>query len=480
MTLSLRYAALSDVDRVRKDNQDSGFASENLLVIADGVGGAARGDIASSTAVHILRRLDAPAPDDMLEALAGAIHRAHDRIAELVDDDPELEGTSTTVTAALFDGARIGVGHIGDSRGYLLREGTLSQLTQDHTFVQSLIDEGRITEEEARVHPHRNLILRAVDGVHETDPDLFHVDLAPGDRILLCSDGCTGVLDNERLADILGTGTVDFAVVELIRASLDAGSTDNITCVVADVVDPEAVVDEETVAATATGPMLVGAAADQPRKAGATSKSFFRGHRGGDTGELEPVPGGDPQLVDPEELRYAPRPPRRFVWLRVLAVLTVLAALATLSGMAAYNWTQGQYYVAADGENVAIYKGVDAAVPGLTLTSVHEETEVTLDSLPDFRAHQVRDGISAEDLGDARDIVSRLGDFARVCPTPTPTPTTKPTASSSPKASTSPKATRTRKPGATPTDRDTSSPSPSPTAAASPTLAPPDCVESTP
>jgi len=486
MTLSLRYAALSDVGRVRKDNQDSGFASENLLVIADGVGGAARGDVASSTAVHILRRLDAPAPADMLEALAGAIHRAHDRIAELVDDDPDLEGTSTTVTAALFDGAKIGIGHIGDSRAYLLREGTLSQITEDHTFVQSLIDEGRITEEEARVHPHRNLILRAVDGVHETDPDLFHVDLAPGDRILLCSDGCTGVLDDERIADILGSGTVDFAVVELIRASLDAGSTDNITCVVADVVDPEAVVDEETVAAAATGPMLVGAAADQPRKAGATSKSFFRGHRGGDTGELEPVPGRDPQLVDPEELRYAPRPPRRFVWLRVLAMLAVLALLATLGSMVAYNWTQDQYYVAVDGENVAIYKGVDADVPGLALTSVHEETEVTLASLPDFPAHQVRDGISAEDLDDARDIVSRLGALARVCPTPTPTG--KPSGSSSPKASASPTATRTSKPAATPTDRDTSSgspnpspnPSPSPTQAPSPTLAPPDCVEPTP
>jgi len=475
MTLSLRYAALSDVGRVRKDNQDSGFASENLLVIADGVGGAARGDVASSTAVHILRRLDAPAPDDMLEALAGAIHRAHDRIAELVDDDPELEGTSTTVTAALFDGTRLGVGHIGDSRGYLLREGTLSQITKDHTFVQSLIDEGRITEEESRVHPHRNLILRAVDGVHETDPDLFHVDLAAGDRILLCSDGCTGVLDNERIGDILGTGTVDFAVVELIRASLDAASTDNITCVVADVVDPEAVVDEETVAATATGPMLVGAAADQPRKAGATSKSFFRGHRGGDTGELEAVPG-EPQLVDPEELRYAPRPPRRFVWLRVLVVLAVLGGLAALGSMAAYNWSQGQYYVAADGENVAIYKGVDADVPGLTLTSVYEDTEVTLASLPPFRATQVRDGISADDLGAARDIVSRLGDLARVCPKPTPTPT----ATAKPTASNSPTATQTSKPAGTPTDRNTSSPSPSPTETPSPTLAPPDCVEATP
>src|SRR6476620_7805079 len=175
--LELRYAALSDVGRVRKDNQDSGYASGNLLVIADGVGGAARGDVASSTAVLALRRLDGPAPGDLLEALAGAIHRAHDRIAELVEQDPELDGTSTTVTAALFDGNRIGLAHIGDSRGYLLREGTLSQLTKDHTFVQGLIDEGRITEDEARVHPHRNLILRAVDGVHEPEPDTFVVDL---------------------------------------------------------------------------------------------------------------------------------------------------------------------------------------------------------------------------------------------------------------------------------------------------------------
>src|SRR3954469_15966050 len=276
--LQLRYAALSDVGRVRKDNQDSGFASEHLLVIADGVGGAARGDIASSTAVQALRRLDEPPPEDMLEALAGVIHRAHDRIAELVEQDPALDGTSTTVTAALFDGIRIGVAHIGDSRGYLLRDHTLSQLTKDHTFVQSLIDEGRITEEESRTHPHRNLILRALDGVHDTDPDLFDVEVAAGDRILLCSDGTSGVLDNARLTDILGTGTVDYAVVELIRASLEAGSSDNVTCVVADVVEAGAPADESSAAAS-TGPMLVGAAAEQPRKGPGAAKSFFRGHR---------------------------------------------------------------------------------------------------------------------------------------------------------------------------------------------------------
>ncbi|HEU4513410.1 MAG TPA: protein phosphatase 2C domain-containing protein [Nocardioidaceae bacterium] len=469
--LRLRYAALSDVGRVRKDNQDSGFASENLLVVADGVGGAARGDVASSTAVQILRRLDAPPEGDLLQALAGAIHRAHDRIAELVDEDPELEGTSTTVTAALFDGHRVAMGHIGDSRGYLLRDGELSQLTKDHTFVQSLIDEGRITEDEARTHPHRNLILRAVDGVHETDPDLFTIELVPGDRLLLCSDGCSGVLDNARLADILGTGTVDYAVVELVRASLDAGSSDNITCVVADVVDVDTPMDADTMASTATGPMLVGAAADQPRRAGAASKSFFRGHRSGDTGELEPVPG-EARDVDPEELRYAPRPPRRFAWLRRIAVLLGLVVVLVLAGTAAYSWTQSQYYVAADGSRVAIYRGVDAALPGVELSHLHEASDITLAALPEYRAAQVRDGISAESLADARKIVENIGELARPCPTPEPSPTVEPTPTESARgdATTEPRASESPAPDATE----------SPTDSPSPTLAPPDCVEVSP
>src|SRR4029079_10534037 len=118
-------------------------------------------------------------------------------------------GTSTTATVALFDGQRIGLGHVGDSRAYLLRDGDLSQLTVDHTFVQSLIDEGRITEAESRVHPHRNIILKALDGVREAEPDLFVLELVAGDRLLLCSDGASGVLDDPRLAEILAAGTPD-------------------------------------------------------------------------------------------------------------------------------------------------------------------------------------------------------------------------------------------------------------------------------
>ena len=482
--LGLRYAALSDVGRVRKDNQDSGFASGHLLVVADGVGGAARGDVASSTAVQALRRLDAPPPPDLLEALAGAIHRAHDRIAELVEQDPALDGTSTTVTSALFDGNRIGVAHIGDSRGYLLRDGTLSQLTKDHTFVQSLIDEGRITEEESRTHPHRNLILRAVDGVHETDPDLFYVELAPGDRVLLCSDGASGVLDADRLADILGTGSVDYAVVELIRASLEAGSSDNVTCVVADVVTPENPTDGAGTADVADrpdeagsgGPIVVGAAAQHSRRA--ESKSRFRGHRGGDTGEIEPVPGEDDsgdQPADPEELRYAPQAPRRGWWARRLAALVLLALVLGVAGFLGYRWSQDQYFVAEHDGRVAIFRGVQADLPGITMNHVAEETDVTIAALPDYPTEQVAAGISADSLADARDIVSRLTGLATVCPSPSPAP--------SPSGGATPRGT-TAGPSGRPVTSARAEPSPtrSPTGSPSPTSTaqPRDCIEATP
>ena len=192
--MRLDFSAISDVGRVRKDNQDSGYVSPHVVAVCDGVGGAARGDIASSTAIAQLRKLEEapPGPDtsdsDLLGLVSNSLHRAHDRIAELVDQNPALDGTSTTATIALFDGRRVCMGHVGDSRAYLFRDGELSQITKDHTFVQTLLDEGRITEADARVHPHKNLILRAIDGIHDLDPDLFIVELRVGDRLLLCSD----------------------------------------------------------------------------------------------------------------------------------------------------------------------------------------------------------------------------------------------------------------------------------------------------
>jgi len=429
----LRYTAVTDVGRHRKENQDSGYASDRLLVVADGVGGAAYGDVASSTAVELIRRLDPgdagtpgrePAGDDALAALAGAVHRVHDRLAEMVEEDAELDGTSTTVTAALFDGRAFGFVHVGDSRAYHWRRGRLQQLTKDHTFVQTLVDEGRISEEESRVHPQRNIILRAVDGVHETEPDLFHLDAEPGDRVLLCSDGCSGAVDDEQIAALLGSGSVDAAAVSLVHAALDGGTTDNVTVVVAEVVPGDTVDDEETSAAASIGPMLVGAAASQPRR---RLRGRFRGRAaapvGGtavdtmtpavltttsttDTGDLEAVP--DDGVTDEEHLRYAPRPPRRHPLLRRVVFVLIPVLLIVAVAWAGYAWTRSQYYVAQDGDSVSIFRGVQLDIPGLDLSEVYEQGDFAMADLPAYRREQVQEGIVADDLQDAERILDVL------------------------------------------------------------------------
>lgn len=417
--LKLHYSAISDVGRVRKDNQDSGYAGPWLLTVCDGVGGAARGDIASSTAITELRLLDQPPDDlgDLLERVTSSLHDAHVSIGRLVDDDPALNGTSTTATVLLFDGGRVGIGHVGDSRAYLFRDGEISQLTTDHTFVQSLIDEGRISDAEARVHPHRNLILKALDGVHEAEPDLFMLELVAGDRLLACSDGASGVLDDGRLADILSGGTPDYAAVELVRASLEAGSSDNVTCLVADAVTEDAAAEDPAYADLE--PMLVGAAAELRRRVPRGSKgSLFRGHRSGDTGELEPVDAEIPDdlpfaikadPLDPEAARYAPRPPRRYAWLKRLLVLALVVGIVWVAAAAALSWTQRQYYVGEQDGRVVIFRGISADVPGISLSDPYESSDVEIDRLPEFIAEDLREGVDADSLEDAR---AKVDDFA--------------------------------------------------------------------
>lgn len=394
----LDFAAMSDVGRVRKDNQDSGYAGPWLLTVCDGVGGAARGDIASSTAVGQLRRLDEPpqagrSDDDLLGMVSHALYLAHDRIAELVDHDPSLNGTSTTATVCLFDGEKLAVGHVGDSRAYLFRDGAVGQITHDHTFVQTLIDEGRITEEESRVHPHRNLILKALDGMREVDPDLFTVELEPGDRLMLCSDGVSGVLTDGRLADILATGSCDYAAVELVRAALEAGSTDNVTCLVGDVLEADHAPEEGE-------PILVGAAAELRRKHFGNTR-LFRGHRMGDTGELEPIPAdadvppeafaADPEL-DPEQMRYALRAPRRFPWLRRLLAVVAIIGVLWVAGAGAWSWSQRQFYIGEQDGKITIFRGMHGHLLWLDLSHPYLTTDLDITDLNDYYQQQVRGG----------------------------------------------------------------------------------------
>ncbi|MEI8406972.1 MULTISPECIES: PP2C family protein-serine/threonine phosphatase [unclassified Kribbella] len=416
MTLSLDYAALSDVGRVRRNNEDSAYAGPHLLLLADGMGGAAAGEVASAAAVQVIRKLDKPgiSGEDMIEALAGAVHRANERLSELVEEDPEREGMGSTVTALMFDGQQLGMAHLGDSRAYRMRDGLLYQLSHDHTFVQSLVDEGRISKEEAFTHPHRNLILRVLDGRPDSDPDLEILDVRAGDRLMLCSDGLPDYVSDEVIAASMADGTPDSVVVELITHALEAGSNDNVTCVVADVV--------ETQPSSGASPQLVGAAAELAQ---------------GSTGRGEPtmvVPGhghghGGGAVLDPEELRYAPRAPKRFLWLRRIAVLVVILGLIGGGGWFAWSWTQKQYYVGTDGDYVAIFKGVDGDIPGLTLSKVYERQSLQVDKLPTYSREQVESNIQADDLPGARTIVSELQRTADECaakakPTPTPKPST--------------------------------------------------------
>jgi serine/threonine protein phosphatase PrpC len=402
MALSLRYAAVSDIGRSRRKNDDSGYAGPHFVMVADGMGGAAAGDLASAVAVQTMRRLDAPAPSDPLEALAGAVHRANDRLAELIEEDSAVEGMGTTVTAVLFDGERIAVAHLGDSRGYRWRDGELLRMTHDHTWVQSLIDDGRITEDEAKVHSHRSLLLKVLDGRHDNDPDLTLFDVQAGDRILLCSDGLSGFVDHDRMERVLAIGDADAAARELLQLALEAASTDNITVLVADVVDEPPLDNPET--------LIVGSAAE-----GTATGPFARLRTWAHRDQLDPNEHLLDPDIDPEELRYAPREPRRYRWLkRGIGIVVVLASLALL-GKVSYDYSQDQYYVAADGDQVAIFKGVQADLPGISLHHVYERQDLLLTELPTYRRSQVVEGIDADDLDDSRAIVDKLRGFADAC-----------------------------------------------------------------
>jgi serine/threonine protein phosphatase PrpC len=421
MAPTLRYSAVSDIGRSRKKNDDSGYAGQHFVMVADGMGGAAAGDLASAVAVETMRRLDGPVPDDMLEALAGAVHRANDRLAELIEEDPSVEGMGTTVTAALFDGQHIAVAHLGDSRGYLWHDGELLRITNDHTWVQSLIDEGRITEEEAKVHSHRSLLLKVLDGRHDNDPDLTVYGVEPGDRVLICSDGLSGFVDHERIERVLSVGTAESVAKELVQLALESGSNDNITVLVADVVDePELAPDSQP------EPVVVGSAADHARGTLARLRTWTT------RDDLAPAKSLKDPDVDPEELRYAPRAPRRYRWIFRAVVLLVLLAVVAVGANLAYNWSQRQYYVAAHEGKVVIYRGVQADLPGMTLHHIFETESLLLSQLPSFRRSQVLDGLQADDLDHAHSIVDQLKTFAAACASTSST-----TTSSRPRPSTS-------------------------------------------
>ncbi|MEJ3656003.1 protein phosphatase 2C domain-containing protein [Actinomycetes bacterium KLBMP 9759] len=262
MAPTLRSAAGSDTGRRRPMNQDSAATSPRLLAVADGMGGHAHGEVASSVAIAALLDMDSHLRGanlrevDLLGALSAALDDAAGRLTALAHDHAELRGTGTTVVAFLVDGDRIGVSHIGDSRAYLLRDGELLRLTRDHTLVQALVDEGRISAEEAVDHPRRSWLIRTLQDGAAAEPDLFLYEGRVGDRYLICSDGLTAVLDDDGVRDILTSEQERAgAVARLIESANAGGGPDNITVIVADLVDEPMIADDT--------PLVVGAAAER-------------------------------------------------------------------------------------------------------------------------------------------------------------------------------------------------------------------------
>lgn len=366
MPLTLRYAARSDVGLLRSDNQDAVYAGPRLLAVADGMGGHAAGDVASSVAIAALAPLDDDVPPtDLLAALERALTEANDQLRQMVNADDALDGMGTTVTALLWAGQRLALAHVGDSRAYLLRDGELVRITHDHTLVQALIDEGQLSESEAAHHPQRSVLIRVLDGRGQVEFDLSVRDARAGDRYLICSDGLSGVVRDETLRETLGArDDPQNAVDALIDLALRGGGPDNITCIVADIVEAAP---------------------------GADRSSEGK----------EPVVGGSVPNLD--QVRE-----RRRGWRGPFLVVLIIAALA--GGLIGGTWwyAQHQYYVGSDDGQVVIYRGIRGSIAGISFSSVEQHTGISLDALPNFERDKVVASIDADSLNDARQIVDRL------------------------------------------------------------------------
>ncbi|MDN4472392.1 PP2C family protein-serine/threonine phosphatase [Demequina zhanjiangensis] len=397
MYIAFDFAARSDVGLVRANNQDSAYAGPQLLVVADGMGGAAGGDIASSIAVGRLVALDGEAhgPDEALEELKNAIGDAHAQIVARAENDPELSGLGTTVTALLRAGATLHMAHIGDSRAYLLRDGVFEQVTTDHSFVQHLVDTGRLSAADAEHHPKRSMLLRVLGDIDADVPvDISVRETRPGDRWMLCSDGLSGVVSRttlqETLAEIEDPGDCADALVGL---ALAAGAPDNVTCIVADVVDIDAMPRGQ---GPSTQSQIVGSAArDRNKPSSGGTGAAARAAR------LSPA---EPVEDDDEPSRWSTRWSTWKAWLLPLITLLIVAGGA----YGGYVWTQQQYYVGESDGYVAIYRGIPEELPLVSLHTLVERTDTPLEELAEYQQERIAVAIRAGSLNEAEAIVFAL------------------------------------------------------------------------
>ncbi|MHA7262991.1 PP2C family protein-serine/threonine phosphatase [Arthrobacter sp. TMN-37] len=505
MAYFLRFAARSDVGMVRAKNDDSAYVGRYLAVVADGMGGHAGGNIASASTVLDLVHLDrSHHRGDAGTELADEIQTANSLLSELVSTNPQLAGMGTTVTALLLNGDHLELAHIGDSRAYRLKDGIFEQITTDHTFVQRLIDEGRLRPEEADVHPHKNVLMRVLGDVDASpELDLQTLEVGPDERWLLCSDGLTAVLSDRMVEQIVReTPDLDECVNALVELTLAGGSPDNVTVAVVEVTESsgdepepalrpvlpsarEAAGERELAAepAAPAAPATEGAPEPAVRADLIRQDLLSRPHVLVGAAALATETGQIPIVTQRSTERRAAlmlthkaqapestpdeAPPRRVRrWLGpAFVALGVLILLAVLGF--GYTWTQTRFYVAADGDRVAVYNGVPQTLGPIQLSHVYERTTIPVSNLPEFRRSQLESGLPASDLREAERIIDDLrGELRAVgcapapqgSASPEPEPTARPSASPAPSPTASPSAGATASPGSQPAPTGTASP----------------------
>jgi protein phosphatase len=408
MSYKFLTAAKSDRGKIRSSNQDSGYSGVNLFVVADGMGGHAGGDIASALATQLVAQVD----DVYLDAdlaigtLLEVMQSANEKLTDTVREYSYLAGMGTTMDALVFTGTTANVAHIGDSRVYVLRDGVMNQITRDHTFVQTLVDSGRITEEEALYHPRRNVLMRVLgDASDEPQFDVYPVDVLPGDRFLLCSDGLCGVVPNALIEENMKVADLDEAAGLLIDEAKEYGAPDNVTVILVEVFESDADIPSQ-------GITWLGSAANEvvikPNSAGRileifSPKAWLDSFR--NAGKEEYLAVDDPAFA--QAVKEFGGKVRNWK-LRGLLFFVLLAAVAGASIWGIYSYTQTRYYLGVQDGKVAIYQGIKESFAGFGFSHLYEESDLSVDTLPDFQKDLLQRSISADSLADAKHKLNQI------------------------------------------------------------------------
>jgi PPM family protein phosphatase len=379
-SLSFRAAGRSDVGLVRNNNEDSGFIGKHFLLVADGMGGHAAGELASSTTVAIVAQVDLNKEklEDLESKLIEIPKVITKELKNAINKDSSRAGMGTTLTAAVIQENQLKISHVGDSRAYLVRNKKISRITKDQTYIQSLVDNNEITESEAKNHPQRSLLLQAIDGITESIPVITSIEILENDKIVLCSDGLTNVVTDEEILEIVNQFDYVGAVSALIEKALENGGPDNITVIVADLQREK---HENKI-------IVLGAAAEPRNRIKLPGLEF-------------------PTDIHPFITSEFPAL-KSVTWLRKFAYVASFALIAVIISWGATNWISKQFYVSNLGDNLAIFQGVNSSVGPISFSRPVQSFNLEVVVLTKDDQEVLLEGIKADSVTEARFIVRRL------------------------------------------------------------------------